>query len=386
MQEQLTRLGALGVLAFGVVLGAAAPACAAADEADSVANLITQLRVQEAPTPARQRKAWRAPKKIVVLVSGGSPSSSQRDELAAAAPGAELVMVRDTASAAAAAANADIILGLTSYPGVCEPEIINSAKELRWIVSMSAGVERCIAIPAVRSRDLLVTNMRGVESAAIAEHAVALALALARGLDTFAINTNRARWSREDAAQMQVLNGKTMLVVGLGGIGTEVASRAHALGMKVIATRASGRTGPDYVSYVGLPSELLTLARTADVIVNAAPLTSETTGIFNDKFFAVLKPNALFINVARGRSVVTADLLKALNERRIAGAGLDVVDPEPLPPDHPLWRAPNVIITPHVSSRSDLPGEQRWVLARENLRRYVAGEKMLSVVDLEREY
>jgi phosphoglycerate dehydrogenase-like enzyme len=375
-----------------MLLGASAslwaPASVAADEADGVASLITQLRIQEAPTPVRQRKGWRAPKKIVVLASGGSPSSSQREELAAVAPGAELVMVRDTASAAAAAANADIILGLTSYPGVCEPGIINGAKELRWILSMSAGVERCIAIPAVTSRDLLVTNMRGVESAAIAEHAVALALALARGLDTFVVNKNRARWSREDAAatQMQVLNGKTMLVVGLGGIGTEVASRAHALGMKVIATRASGRTGPDYVSYVGLPSELLTLAKTADVIVNAAPLTSETTGIFNARFFAVLKPNALFVNVARGGSVVTADLVDALNERRIAGAGLDVVDPEPLPPDHPLWRAPNVIITPHVSSRSDLPGEQRWVLARENLRRYAAGEKMLSVVDLKREY
>jgi phosphoglycerate dehydrogenase-like enzyme len=253
---------------------------------------------------------------------------------------------------------------------------------------MSAGVERCMARESVKNRDILVTNSRGVDSAAIAEHAIALALALARGLETSVINTRRARWSREDAAntQMQVLYDKTLLVVGLGGIGTEVASRAHALGMKVIATRNSGRTGPGYVSYVGTPAELLTLAKTADVIVNAAPLTTETTGLFNSKFFEVLKPNALFINVARGGSVVTADLTKALNERRLAGAGLDVVDPEPLPPDNPLWKAPNVIISPHVSSRSDLPGEERWVLVRENLRRYVAGEKMLSVVDLKREY
>jgi phosphoglycerate dehydrogenase-like enzyme len=369
---------------FGASASLWAPASMAADDANSVASLITQLHVQEAPTPVRERKGWRAPKKIVLL----GASDREREELASVAPGAQIVMVRDTASAAAATTNADIIVGLTSYPGVCEPQIINGAQELRWILSMSAGIERCIAIPAVTSRDLLVTNMRGVESAAIAEHAVALALALARGIDTFVVDKTQARWSREDAAatEMQTLIGKTMLVVGLGGIGTEVASRAHALGMKVIATRASGRTGPDYVSYVGLPSELLTLAKTADVIVNAAPLTSETTGIFNAKFFAVLKPTAFFINVARGGSVVTADLVTALNERRIAGAGLDVVDPEPLPPDHPLWRAANVIITPHVSSRSDLPGEQRWVLARENLRRYVAGEKMLSVVDLKREY
>jgi phosphoglycerate dehydrogenase-like enzyme len=185
---------------------------------------------------------------------------------------------------------------------------------------------------------------------------------------------------------MQVLHGKTLLVVGLGGIGMEVASRAHALGMKVVATRASGRHGPDFVSYVGLPDELFKLARTADVIVNTAPLTAETTGIFDAKFFAVLKSNALFINVARGPSVVTADLIDALKQGRIAGAGLDVMDPEPLPSNHPLWSAPNIIITPHVSSASDLPREARWTIARENLRRFIAGEKMLSVVDLEREY
>jgi phosphoglycerate dehydrogenase-like enzyme len=243
-------------------------------------------------------------------------------------------------------------------------------------------------IPAVKSRNLLVTNMRGVDSAAIGEHAIAFALALARGLETAMVNTSRARWSREDAAatQMQVLAGKTMLVVGLGGIGTEVAKRAHGIGMKVIATRNSDRPGPDYVSHVGKPEDLLTLARTADVIVNTAPLTTETTGLFNAKFFDVLKRNALFINVARGGSVVTADLTKALMEHRLAGAGLDVVDPEPLPPNDPLWKAPNVIISPHVSGRSDLPGAERQMIMMENLRRYVAGEKMLSVVDLEREY
>lgn len=385
----LTSAFRCNVAAF---LGAAALLCSAdsfaADEPTSVAGLIAGLGIQEGATPVRERKGWRVPKKIVVLATGGTPTVRQREALASAAPSAQLVMVNNVAEMAKAATNADVIFGLTSYPGICEPEIVNGAKELRWILSMSAGIERCVAIPAVLSRDLLVTNMRGVESASIAEHAIALALALARGIDTFVIDKAQARWSREDAAAtgMQTLNGKTMLVVGLGGIGTEVASRAHGLGMKVIATRASGRTGPDYVSYVGLPAELLTLAKGADVVVNAAPLTAETTNIFDAKFFAVLKPTAFFVNVARGGSVVTADLVSALNERRIAGAGLDVVEPEPLPPDHPLWKAPNVIISPHVSSRSDLPGEQRWILARENIRRYVAGEKMLSVVDLKREY
>ncbi|MEP7244867.1 MAG: D-2-hydroxyacid dehydrogenase [Gammaproteobacteria bacterium] len=361
------------------------PAPAADSDPDSVANLITSLRLQEGTTPARERKGWRKPKKIVVL---GAASPAQREAFAAAAPGAKIVVVKDMDAAAVAATDADVVVGITSYKNICEPEVIDSARQLRWILSMSAGVERCIAIASVESRDLLVTNLRGVDSAAIAEHAVSLALALARGLDTFVTDKNAGRWNRDSAGatKMQVLNGKTALVVGLGGIGTEVAMRAHALGMKVIATRNSGRTGPDYVSYVGPPSELLTLAKTADVIVNCVPLTTETTGIFNAAFFAVLKPNAFFINVARGKSVVTADLVSALNEHRIAGAGLDVVEPEPLPPDHPLWKSPNLILTPHISSASDLPPRQRWIIATENLRRYVAGEKMLSVVDLKREY
>jgi phosphoglycerate dehydrogenase-like enzyme len=185
---------------------------------------------------------------------------------------------------------------------------------------------------------------------------------------------------------MQFLEGKTLLVSGLGGIGTEVARRGAGLGMNVIATREGGSGKPDFVSYIGQPAELLSLARTADVVVSALPLTPKTTGLYDAKFFAVLKPSALFINIARGGSVVTADLAAALSSGRLAGAGLDVVDPEPLPPDNPLWKAPRVLLTPHISSRSDLPGDARWIIATENLRRYVAGDRMLSVVDLQRGY
>jgi phosphoglycerate dehydrogenase-like enzyme len=131
---------------------------------------------------------------------------------------------------------------------------------------------------------------------------------------------------------------------------------------------------------------LLKLAGQADVVVNTTPLTAATTGLFDAKFFASMKPTAYFINVARGGAVVTGDLVAALNEGRIGGAGLDVTDPEPLPPEHPLWKAKNVIITPHVSSGSDMRPEQRMTFIRENMRRYVAGEKMLSEVDLAREY
>ena len=197
-----------------------------------------------------------------------------------------------------------------------------------------------------------------------------------------------AVWKRlpNPAKQVMEVNGKTMLVVGLGGIGRQIAKRAYGLGMRVTAIRNSSREGPDYVDYVGLPDELLKLTKEADVIVNITPLTKNTTGLFNREFFQTMKPTAYFINMGRGKSVITDDLMDALNKHHIAGAGVDVTDPEPLPPDHPLWKTPNVIITPHNSAPSDQMLERFWILVRENLRRYVAGEPMLNVVDLKRGY
>ena len=374
-----------GVLSVALAPCALAQSQGASPEAAKVQALIKDLDLKESATASRERKDWRVPKKIVLL--GGDPATrAARDDFAKIVPGAEVVAVPDFDAAVAAMPNADIIVGLTIELGVCDRPITQAAKQLRYVMSMSAGVERCVANPDIPGRGMLVTNLRAIDSATIGEHAIALTLALARGFDKFVVDTKEGQWRRGNAGRMQTLVGKTLLVVGLGGIGTEVASRAHGLGMKVTATRNSGRTGPDYVSYVGLPSELMTLAKDADVIVNTAPLTRETTGLFDAKFFAAMKPTAYFVNIARGGSVVTADLQKALEEGRIAGAGLDVVEPEPLPANHPLWKAPNLIITPHISSRADVQGEGRWLLARENLRRYVAGGKMLSEVDLKKEY
>jgi phosphoglycerate dehydrogenase-like enzyme len=174
--------------------------------------------------------------------------------------------------------------------------------------------------------------------------------------------------------------------VGLGGIGTEIARRAAGLGMRVIATRNSSREGPDFVDYVGLSHELEELAGQADVVVNATPLTAATTGLFDRDFFETMRPGSYFINVGRGKSVVTGDLIEALNSGRLGGAALDVQDPEPLPPGHPLWSARNIIITPHISAGSDEQMQRYWLVVRENLRRYTSGEHMLNVVDLQRGY
>ena len=155
--------------------------------------------------------------------------------------------------------------------------------------------------------------------------------------------------------------------------------------MRVVATRRSSRDGPDFVDYVGLSSELHGLAADADFIVNALPLTAETTGIFDKIFFADAKKGSYFISVGRGASVVTDDLIQALESGQLAGAGLDVTDPEPLPTDHRLWQMENVIITPHVAGWGG-SGGRRQVLVKENVRRFIAGDALFNVVDPERGY
>lgn len=358
---------------------AAMPLTAAQDE---VAAAMTRYGVQPGASPVREFPGWKKPAKVLLLTF--DQRWRQLDGFRQAAAGANVVTANDVASAAAAAVDADVIVG--HNPDICNPRIINSAKQVRWLASLNAGVELCADLPVIKSRGVVMTNMRGLDSPAIGEHAIALMLALAHGLDHFAVDTSKGVWSRASAGRvrMQTMEGKTMLVSGLGGIGTEVARRAHGLGMKVVATRVGGTGKPDFVDYVGQPEELLALARTADVVVSCVPLTPQTTDMYDAKFFAVLKPSAYFINVARGGSVVTEALMAALNEGRLAGAGLDVVEPEPLPADHPLWKSPRILFTPHISSGSDVPVDARWTIAIDNIRRYVAGEPLLNQVDLAR--
>jgi phosphoglycerate dehydrogenase-like enzyme len=155
--------------------------------------------------------------------------------------------------------------------------------------------------------------------------------------------------------------------------------------MRVTATRRSSREGPEFVAYVGLSDELPALARGADFIVNALPLTDETEGLFDADFFAELRTGTYFINVGRGGSVITDDLYAALAAGRLAGVGLDVTDPEPLPPAHPLWRHPDAIITPHVASYG-ANWSRKQTLLLENVRRFMAGEALYNVVDPELGY
>jgi phosphoglycerate dehydrogenase-like enzyme len=350
----------------------APPAATAAADA----SVLRDLGLQPGTEPVRARPGWRPPRSIVV-------AGEARDwivELRTVAPGVRFVEY-SAASPPEDLAAADVSIG------ACDAALLQRAGHLAWIQWLGAGVERCVQQPLLHERRPLLTNLQRAAAPSMAEHVLAMMLLLGRHLDYFLQQQQQGTWADgRDAPAPQDLAGRTLLVVGLGGIGTEVARRAHDLGMRVIATRASGRTGPTYVSYVGTPKELLQLAGEADYVVNCAPLTPQTTGLFDQRFFAAMKPTAFFLSVGRGRSTVTADLVAALQAHRIAGAGLDVTDPEPLPASSPLWRLPNVIITPHISGYTPLADQARRAIVRENLRRYLAGDALYAIVDIERGY
>ena len=350
--------------------------------------LVQELGLAESPTALRDLPGWKPPRTLLMIAQNplGGTGQKLREALQSAAPGLDIVMVGSMDEFIAKAKDADAIAGGDDV--VCDERVLAAAKKLRWAAVYSAGVESCLGKKGVDRPGLIVTNMRAVAGPVMAEHTIGLMFALSRSLQvSIGRQATGEGWSRNFAgSQPQALGGKTLLVAGLGGIGHEVARRAHSLGMKVIATRNSSREGPDYVSRVGLSDELPAMIGEADVVVAALPLVPATTNLFDAKMFARMKKTAFFINVGRGGSVVTNDLVAALNAGTIAGAGLDVTEPEPLPKDHPLWKAKNVIITPHMSAQSDLGQAAREMLLREQVRRFGAGDKLLSVVDFKKGY
>ena len=305
-----------------------------------------------------------------------SISESERAQLAKVAPNVRIVTGLSKKEALARAEEAH---GINAR--YASPEFLTKATKLRWVQVSSAGVDRYLGIkPLMENDKLVLSNNRAVHGPAIADHAMAMLLSLTRNLKYYAKNQKQAKWARGGGESI-ALQGKTMLVVGLGGIGTEIAQRANGFGMKVIGTRRSDRPSPDYVKRVGKPKDLLAMLPEADVVALAVPLTDETKNMLNKAAFDAMKPGAYLINIARGKVVNTDAMMKALKSGRLAGACLDVTDPEPLPANHELWKQANVIITPHIASHSEVTNKRRSALLVENLRRFGAGEPLLNVVD-----
>jgi len=358
-------------------------------------QLVRAFDLRESEVPARDMPGWAPPTKVVVVLP---EEWDVRDEriafLQAVAPGVELIPVRDQRDAVerGVLADAQVVMGLGCSAGT----VAVIGPETRWIQSGSVGVDGCFTngdeAPEtnafLQENNILATSIRSMTAPASAQHSLTIILSLIGGMD---IHRDRQRdhvWGRtttdvvKDANLDREFQDNTLLLVGLGSIGTEVGRLAHALGMRVIATRNTRTPGPDFVEYVGLSDEMYTLAGEADVVFAAVPMTPATEGMFDARFFDSMKETAYFVSVVRTPVINWDDLKAALASGAIAGYGTDDMPQG----DFELWDMPRVVMTPHVSDYSNRYRDNQFLLYRENLRRYIAGERMLNVVDLNRGY
>jgi phosphoglycerate dehydrogenase-like enzyme len=274
--------------------------------------------------------------------------------------------------------NADAIIGKPT------PEEFAAARRLRWVQVTSGGVDTLLYPEFVKS-DVILTNTSGCYASPIAETAIAFMMALVRGVGFASYNR---KWEGFGVRQVE-LRGQTMGIIGLGSIGREVARRGKALDMRVIAVDAE----PMFRERYQMVDDVLLvdtgyekMLKQTDVLVCCAPLTPRTKGMIGEREIGLLKDGAYLVNVTRGKIVNTQAVLDAIRSKKLAGAGLDVTDPEPLPNDHPLWKEPNVIITPHKAGGSQHSGLRERNIFIENMARYVAGLPMINVIDKQKGY
>lgn len=274
-------------------------------------------------------------------------------------------------------ADVEIFVGYSLRPGQ-----LRHARKLRWIHSTAAAVHQLMS-PELIESDIVVTNARSVHGPVVAEHAIALVLALAKRLPACAQFQQQQHWAQNEvwAAEPSEISGAVLAVIGIGSIGREVARLAKALGMRVLAVREHPERGADTADEVFSPASLNAVLARADFVVLAAPVTARTEHLIGPKQLKHMKHDAFLINVARGDLIDDDALIAALDERRIAGAALDVFDHEPLPRDSRYWRLPNVLITPHTAGLTSKMWNRQYVLLSENMRRYFAGEPLLNLVD-----
>ncbi|HYK89928.1 MAG TPA: D-2-hydroxyacid dehydrogenase [Acidobacteriota bacterium] len=322
-----------------------------------------------------------AQQKKVVLTSSGAYYSPLGEkeiaELQAFAPGVRLVAPAKE-QLMAELSDADGIIGTIS------PAILKAAPKLQWVQVGVAGVER-ILTPELKSSNVTLTNCKIVQGPEIADHAFALLLALTRELNRSIPRRTQEEWTTRAYNPIE-LRGKTAVIVGVGGIGTQIAVRAAAFGMQVIGVDPKDLPYVPFLQRTVPPDRLDSVLPGADVVFISAPHTKLSEKMIGARQFELMKTGAYFIVVSRGALYDGEALAKAIEAKHLAGAGLDVTDPEPLPKGHALWKFENVIITPHIAGRSD--GEQRRYveLFKENLRRFGAGETLLNVVDKQKGY
>ncbi len=332
--------------------------------------------------------------KLMKIIIHPAVETERFNVLKAAVPGAEWV------NAATDAEAIEAIPGAHAFLGKITPPVLAKADRLRWVQSFTASLEHYM-FPELVAHPCTLTNVRGLFGDVIADQVMGYVLMFARNLHTYVRRQVEHRYEPIGGEQARVNNAfgpgvvndmdratiylpaATMGIIGLGGIGAEIARRALAFGMRVRGVdRYPERTRPPegVVAVEGL-DRLPDLLAWSDFAVIAAPQTPETERLFDSRMLAHLRPSSYLINIGRGAIVVLDDLVAALNAGRLAGAALDVFEVEPLPADHPLWDIPGAILTPHTAGYSPVIAGRHLATLVENVRRFAAGEPLNNVVD-----
>lgn len=302
------------------------------------------------------------------------------DQMLRTIEGLTVVKVNSPEEAIAEIADADVYFGRPS------DDLVSAAKQLKLLQAQSAGVDFLMSMPVVKASTIPLANTRGAHATSIAEHTFALLLALTRGLPRCFGWQQERRWERglEIYRMPREISGSTMGIVGYGAIGREIAARAVAFGMRVLAVDAFPSANAPHVAEVWPVTRLHEMLGESDVVSVAAPLTTESRHMVSDAAFSAMKPGSYLIAISRGGIIDETALVNALASGRLAGAGIDVFEAEPLAPESPLWAMPNVLITPHLAG-SSYQKEARCVgILRENILHLQRGEPLVNLVDRER--
>ncbi|MCY9806150.1 D-2-hydroxyacid dehydrogenase [Lentilactobacillus senioris] len=275
-------------------------------------------------------------------------------------------------------ANTEVLLGWD--PAFAK--LLDNDNQLKWVQTFSAGVDS-LPLTQLAQANVTLTNARGTNAENIAQQTLGYMLVYERKFYSILLEQQKHRWNREH--QFSELTGKTAVLFGTGQIGSHIARLAKAFGMHVIGINRHGEALENFDEVTTFEAGI-SLLKDADYVITSLPLTPATKDYFNADLFAKMGSQTFFINVGRGASVVTNDLNTALRNGQLAGAAVDVTNPEPLPADNPLWDAPNIIITPHDAGFSDQINQRVWQLIIENVKAYVQGETLKNLVDYQQGY
>jgi len=275
-----------------------------------------------------------------------------------------------------------------AFIGNISPAQVRAGKNLKWVQVMSASVENVLFMSGgsdLRDSNIVLTNNKIVQGPEIADHAMAMLLMLSRDLRKYIADDQQENWDGRRFGGIE-LNGKTAVVIGVGGIGMQIATRAWAFGMNVIGVDPEDKPFSPFLKKVVKPDQLDEVLPQADVVFISTPHTEKSHKMMGAQEFELLKPHSYFVAVSRGGIYDMGGLVKALDSKRLAGAGVDVTDPEPLPKGHALWKFNNVVITPHIAGRSDRDNERMVGTIKENIKRFVDGRPLVNVVDKQKGY